>query len=130
MATADSMGGDYGQPPAGPVASSSGGLRAQSSQVRTGWNGRVVGWSPSGVGLALHLRCPDWATAWHLSLNPVVPHPTLCSPCSPSLTHWRGRTLLRRKAAPTRCLPPPRATPPGRASSPRATRSDRDPHLS
>jgi hypothetical protein len=27
-------------------------------------------------------------------------------------------------------LPPPRATPPGRASSPRATRSDRDPHLS
>jgi hypothetical protein len=33
MATADSMGGDYGQPPAGPVASSSGGLRAQSSQV-------------------------------------------------------------------------------------------------
>jgi len=51
-------------------------------------------------------------------------------PCSPSPTHWRGRTLLRRTAAPTPCSPPPRATPPGRASSPRATRSDRDPHLS
>ena len=81
-------------------------------------------------GMQLVLNIPTCAisnlplvTDWKI-LHSRAPYPY-----SPSPTHWRGMTLLRRTAAPTPCSPPPRATPPGRASSPRATRSDRDLHL-